>query len=432
MKITRSTKCSLKFSTNSKKEKLKTILEEYSKTVNFFIDFFWNKKDISKRDLTKDVFNIPETWLSARMKQVAAREALDMIKSTKEVLKSNIERIELNILSMQNKITELQNKSNLNKSKEENDKEKKYARINRRKINNLYKKIKRNKMKAEMMQPRKPKHKGKRMCLSALICHLQDNKESTTFNSWLHLNSIGNKISLDIPILFHKHFKKLKNKGKMLNSYIITKDYVQFAFEIETGPKKEVKNLIGIDSGVNALASTSENKQFGLDIKEIINKIESCKRGSKRQKRLKLHLKYRICEVAKQTIEKSDLVVVEKLKNLNVNSKLKGRLSQTIRSVIGNWNYSYWLERLEMACEDNRVSFRTVSPYYTSQKCFKCGYTDKANRDAERFECRKCYHTGNADINAASNILKRFVTGKYGSCYKAWFNEKFMNCTSLA
>ena len=30
----------------------------------------------------------------------------------------------------------------------------------------------------------------------------------------------------------------------------------------------------------------------------------------------------------------------------------------------------------------------------------------------------KCYHTDNADINAALNILARFVTGKYGSCYK--------------
>jgi len=30
----------------------------------------------------------------------------------------------------------------------------------------------------------------------------------------------------------------------------------------------------------------------------------------------------------------------------------------------------------------------------------------------------KCYHTDNADINAALNILARFITGKYGSCYK--------------
>ncbi len=413
MKIIRSSKCSLNFSTKYKQEQLNTILHEYSETVNFFIKHFWNKKDVTKKDLTKDIFNLPETWLSARMKQVAAREALDMIKSSKEVLESNLERIESNISAMENKISEI---------KKDID-----TRNNRRKTNNLYKKIKKNRMKVEMMQPRMPKHKGKRICASALICNLQENKSSSNFDSWLHLSSIGNKISLDLPIVFHRHFKQLRNKGRMLNSYIITKDYVQFSFEIETGPKKDVKELIGIDTGVNALASTSNSEQFGNDIKELINTIKRCEHGSKRQKRLKLNLKYRICEIAKQVAKNADLIVTENLKNLNHNSKLKGRLSKNIRSVIGSWNYSYWLERLEMVCQDNRVSFRTVSPYYTSQMCSKCGYTDKTNRDGELFKCRKCYHTGNADINAALNILKRFVTGKYGSCYQAWFNEKFVD-----
>ena len=41
MKIIRSTKCSLKFSTTKKKSELNIILTEYSKVVNFFIDSFW-------------------------------------------------------------------------------------------------------------------------------------------------------------------------------------------------------------------------------------------------------------------------------------------------------------------------------------------------------------------------------------------------------
>ena len=103
---------------------------------------------------------------------------------------------------------------------------------------------------------------------------------------------------------------------------------------------------------------------------------------------------------------------------MNNNSKLKGRLSKNIRSAIGNWNYRFWLNRLEQNCEINRVSFRTVSPYYTSQKCNRCGHTDRANRSGEIFRCQKCGYSGNADVFAARNILERFVTGKYGSCYK--------------
>jgi len=71
-----------------------------------------------------------------------------------------------------------------------------------------------------------------------------------------------------------------------------------------------------------------------------------------------------------------------------------------------------------MLCETNRVSFRTVSPYFTSQKCSKCGYTDRGNRFGEIFKCQKCCHAGNADINAALNILERFRTGAYGPCFK--------------
>jgi transposase len=412
MKIVRSTKCTLNSSTTSKKKELEIILKEYSNVVNFFIKHFWNKK-ITKKDLTKNVFNLPDTWLSSRMKQVAAREALDMIKSTDDVIESNKEMIALNISAMESKIEEIKTREN--------------TRQNRRKINNLHCKIKKNQMKHDMMQPQKPKHRGKRMCLSALICNLQENKESHKFNFWLHLSSIGNKMSLDLPIVFHRHYKELQRKGNRLNSYIVTKDNVQFVFEIETGPKKKVKHLTGIDSGINALASTSNGNQIGTDIKEIIYKIKRCKHGSKRQKRLREYLKQRMNETAKELVKNTDLLVVEKLKNLNKNSKLKERKSKNFRSVIGIWMYRYWLQRLEMCCEDNRVSFRTISPYNTSVQCSRCGYADKTNRNGKSFKCKKCCHTCNADLNAALNILKRFVTGKYGSCYKAWFIENFEN-----
>jgi len=405
MKITRSTKCSLKFATVKKRTELQSVLSEYGKTVNCFIEYFWKTGEISKGELLKQIVDIPDTWLSARLRKVAAREALDMVKSVQEVLDSNKQQLQLSINSIECKIEEIKNRAN--------------TKQNRRKINNLYCKLKKKQMKHDMMQPRKPKHKGKRMNVSCTIAELQTpKKETKEFDAWLHLASIGNKIRLDLPIKYHKHFRELDSKGQRLNAYIITKDYVQFCFERETGPKKEVKSLIGVDTGINALASTSTGEQLGIDIKEGINRVKRCKWGSKGHKRASNALKQRISEVAKQTANKADLVVVEKLKNLGNNSKLKGRLSKNIRSSVGSWNYSYWLMRLEQQCEQNRVSFRTVSPQYTSQKCSKCGYVDRTNRNGEKFKCQSCNYTGNADINAALNILERFVTGKYGSCYK--------------
>ena len=351
----------------------------------------------------KPIVDIPkDSWLSARLRKVAAREALDMVGSVKNVFEWNKEQIQNTINALEKKIRET----------------KPTDRKNRRKINNWHKKLKANKSKISMIQPHKPKHKGNKMSVSCTIAELQTPKEQGNFDAWLHLASIGNKMVLDIPIKFHKHYRHLLSNGQRVNSYVITKDYVQFAFERETGPKKNGKAVVGLDTGINALASTSDKLQFGKDIKTLIEKSKRCKKGSKGKQRATNAIRQRINEVAKQVIQNKDLVVVEKLSNLNSNSKLKGRLSKNIRSSIGSWNYAYWLMRLEMNCEENRVSFRTVPSYYTSQQCPICNHTESGNRNGEVFKCQACGYTGNADINAALNILNRFLSGPYGAAYK--------------
>ncbi|HUZ79238.1 MAG TPA: zinc ribbon domain-containing protein [Thermoplasmata archaeon] len=40
--------------------------------------------------------------------------------------------------------------------------------------------------------------------------------------------------------------------------------------------------------------------------------------------------------------------------------------------------------------------------------CHSCGHTDRGNRNGEVFCCRGCGFTGNADVNAAKNLLIRF------------------------
>jgi len=361
MKILRSTKCSTKFATQKKKDELQSVLQEYGRVVNTFVDHFWTNPLQSKTELLKPIVDIPQTWLSARLRKVAAREALDMISASKERWKD--------------------------------------------KPNKLV----------------KPVHKGKRMYVSCTIAELTEAKHTPEFDAWLHIASVGNKITMDVPIKFHKHYNWLCVKGKRLNSYIITENYVQFVFETETGPKKTGKNCIGIDTGINALASLSTGQQFGTDIKDKIERVKRCKHGSNGQLRAKRSLRQRIDEVAKGIVALGgdlDVVVVEQLKNLGKNGKLRRRLSKNIRRSIGTWNWKYWLGRLEQQCERNRVSFRTVSPCYTSQTCSRCGHVDRGNRDGEMFKCQKCGHADNADINASQNILGRFLTGPYGAGYK--------------
>ena len=359
MKLIRSTKCNLKFATQLKLNELRIILVEYGKIVNFFINHFWLNTP-SKFNLTKDIINLSDTWLGFGSKIIAAREAIDLINSVKERWKDEPEKMEM------------------------------------------------------------PVHKGNRIHASQLMILLNLSKKSKEFDAWLHFRSLGKKYKLDLPIKFHKHFNYLNSIGKRLNSCIITDKYVQFCFEIETGKKKEGTNAIGIDTGIKSLASTSTGNQYGKDIEEHIERVKRCKQGSNGQKRARNALKQRIDEIAKEVIKKEnpDLIVVEKLKNLNHKTKAKRLLAKNMRRSIGTWNWKYWLKRMEFACQMNRVSFRTVSPFYTSQTCPSCGYVNRGNRVGEIFHCLSCGCTGNADLIASRNILNRFLMGLYGAHYK--------------
>jgi len=362
------------------------VLIEYGRLCNIFIDSFWAlDKCPTKADLLKDIINLPDSWFSHRMRKVCAREAIDLINSSQE--------------------------------KAKNEKKRLLAKAERAKYE-----VKANQLrqKAETIKPVKPTHKGDRICANCNIAKLVASKAASEFDSWLHLASIGNKIVMDLPIKKHKHFNKWNQLGTRLNSYIITRDSVQFCFEIETGPKKTGLNAIGIDSGINALASFSTGEQLGRDIKDCVNRVNRCNQGSKGQKKARRALKQRIDEVTRQIVTNKsiDLVVVEKLSNLNHKAKERRRLSKSMRRVIGSWVWRYWLDRVQMGCEENRVSFRTVSCYNTSITCPLCGHVDKRNRNGEVFLCLSCGHGDNADTNASKNILNRFLTGPYGAGFK--------------
>jgi len=354
MKIIRSTKCSLKFTTEAKRQELRRVLEEYGRVVNCFIDVFWERA-VEKSALLKEVVNRPETWLTARRRKVAAREAIDLIKAGQE--RAGADAI-------------------------------------------------------------KPVHKGQRMSISCTIARLEAPKTAREFDAWLKLRCLGDDLGLDIPIRFHKHFHKLaSHPGSVrLNSYIITAHDVQFSFEIETGRKREKGEPLGVDTGVNVLAALSTGLKLGIDIRPLIEAINRCEHGSKRQQKLRRALRQRMDEVAKEIMLLAPLmVVVEKLSQVTRGTKKRRRLGRKTRRLLSAWAYRYWLDRLRLACEWNRVSFRSVPPAYTSQRCSRCGHTEQGNRlSSELFRCRACGHTDSADVNAARNILSRFLTGAYG------------------
>lgn len=376
MKITRSSKTSLKFATAGKLKILNEILDEYSRAVNFFIDYFWEHPEIKAKDeIKKEIYSLPETWFTARMRQCAAREALSMVqgaKNTENRRKSSAER----------EVEELLGQEIFN-------------------------------------DPVKPVHNGKKMTLSSQIVRIEKSRNS--FDLWLILSSVGKEIKLYIPLKKHRQFLRWEKTGKTAASVVIHREYVQISFDIETGGKKDDGKLVGIDAGINHLMTTSEREFLGNDIKPLISKIKRKRQGSKAYKRAKKELSYYIHKTVRDYIAERDLrlIVTEKLKDLKLNTKEKNKTKE-FRKTLSNWNYRELLNIIQMRCEENRVSFRSVSPYKTSQKCPRCTHTQRENRRGEEFECLKCGYREQADFVGSLNILTRFLTGRYGAGFKTF------------
>lgn len=367
MKILRSVDIYFNHLTDKKKQELSIIRKEYHTFVQSFINKYQDVvplKDKNELRLKKYTHSIP-TWLSARLIQNGIGEAWDLIHATKESCKEK---------------------------------------------NIIYKST---------------AHHPDKMVLSEQICNICLNPKTKGFDLNITLTSIGEKKRVSIPLKKHRLFNKWLCEGKLCKSVTLFPNHVTFTFKIETGEKKTTGNYLGVDIGMNILLATSDGKKYGCKITQLVKKLNRRQRCSKEWYRCQQEIREYIDRTCKQLPwESLQLIVCENLKNLKhktkqKNKKGKRRLSKAMRRVISNWNYRYILQRLKQLSEENRVSFRSVSPWNTSVTCFNCGYADKGNRlIQESFYCLKCGHSDNADNNAAKVILNRFLTGKYGSCFQ--------------
>ena len=112
----------------------------------------------------------------------------------------------------------------------------------------------------------------------------------------------------------------------------------------------------------------------------------------------------------KLKLEDVGVIVVEDLDVKNMSKKRKS--SKEHRKTLGNWNSRLLFGRLSSRCEENRVLFTTTSPEYTSQECSSCGTTCKESRKGERYDCKSCGVSLDADHNAGMTIRNRFLNRK--------------------
>ena len=360
----RSSKSSLKFSNINKLNNLNSFIDEYRKIVELFVNQLWEIKNVSSllpKDLTENI----NTWLSARAIQSAGKQASGIVRGTREKQRKRLFII--------NKL----NKQGMFKKA--------------RKLQKIYDKEKVAKPEIQNVCPE----------LDSRFVKIDLNSKNS-FDGWVSLTSLGNKIKLILPFKRTKHFNKMIGTGKIKKGIRISKSSITFNFSLKPKEMKKLGNVIGLDKGIKNLYTLSDGNSsyddiHGWNFDKIIKKMARKKKGSKAFKKCQSHRKNYINWCLNQ-------IDLTNIKTLNVEKLINVRKGKKTSRYLSSWTYSDIKSKLDNLALENGVRIKELNPTYTSQRCSKCGWTRKNNRKGKWFVCTKCGFAADADFNASFNI----------------------------
>jgi transposase len=252
-------------------------------------------------------------------------------------------------------------------------------------------------------KPQKPIVKNQPIELSSK-CATLIKRDKGEFNYFLKLQSLGKKYGkILIPIKLHKHANKLKGKGNLLGSFLISNDCVDFRWEIEVPEINNIGVTVGGDTGKNTIltlsneTSTDSKKDIhNHTLNSIIEKLSRKKKGSKSFAKAQKHrthfINWSIKQVDWTGIKELRL---EKVKNIFYKNSYSRNMS--------HWTNSEIETAIAKACESNGVHLIYQDSTYRSQRCSHCGLVRKSNRIGKSYTCKGCGVHLDADLNGAKN-----------------------------
>ncbi len=96
---------------------------------------------------------------------------------------------------------------------------------------------------------------------------------------------------------------------------------------------------------------------------------------------------------------------MEDLTGINLSAKVRHK----DRYYRISWSFAQLQSFIEYKAQQKGLQVIHVDPKYTSQRCPRCGHTEKANRDKKNhiFSCKACRYTLNDDLIGAKNIWQK-------------------------
>ncbi|MGD1808142.1 RNA-guided endonuclease InsQ/TnpB family protein [Dapis sp. BLCC M126] len=195
--------------------------------------------------------------------------------------------------------------------------------------------------------------------------------------------------------------------------------YISFKYENEPTHTAKKRDVIGVDVGINTLATCSDGTPFA-NPKAYQQAKKRLTRAQRRVSKKKLGSKNRakaVQRLAKTHKRVSDIradklhqlttwlaknhstIVIE---DLNVSGMLK---NHKLASAIADCGFYEFKRQLTYKCEWYGSELVIAPRFYpSSQICSNCGYQQKMPLNVRTYKCSECGFTAQRDFNAAVNL----------------------------
>ncbi|NGN66362.1 IS200/IS605 family element transposase accessory protein TnpB [Streptomyces sp. A7024] len=192
--------------------------------------------------------------------------------------------------------------------------------------------------------------------------------------------------------------------------------------EVPEEPRFEPVDWIGVDRGIANLATTSDGtnyqgrrlgryrrhharKRAELQAKMTHSAKRRARRRARKEQRHAANQNHKISKEIVAIAQRTGRgIAVEDLGSIR--DRVRPRRDQ--RAMLSSWPFRQLEEHLRYKARRAGVPVIAVDARYTSQRCPRCGHTERANRRTrDHFCCRRCGLAGPADHVAGVNVRNR-------------------------
>src|SRR6266566_1864660 len=257
--------------------------------------------------------------------------------------------------------------------------------------------------------------------------------QDSTFDYWLKVSTLELRKVLLVPVRLADYHREALD-GKTINSSVTLNqrdDGWWLTLSYDEGVTVQTASdapVVGIDVGIANFVTTSTGKHYGTFHGKLRERQKRDREKRRRKAKLRKCLEKKGVKKLPSTSSRSGQRLIRHVRqeiNRAVNQCFKEHQdcqfayehlsvatmrhrARAMNAYMRASNLAHIPEQIAWNAAKRGVQATRVKSAYSSQECSVCHYVDRANRpDQQTFCCQVCGYEAHADLNAATNIMRR-------------------------